>query len=762
VARAARGAGRKNGPGKAAAARDGQTAEVERGFQPLQSKLRPPRSCVELVARGRLVGALRGSTAPLAIVCAPAGWGKTTVLTQWVARERRTTAWLQLDAADNDVLVFLTYLALAIERVAPLERAVFEWLESPAPPVAERIQPAFATALGVAPPFLLVFDDAHLLANPRCWQVLRFVLEQLPAGAQLALGARTRPRLPLPRLRSQGRVIELGASELALDLDETLELLRLRGITADPEPAAALRRATEGWPAGVSLATLVAEGSDPAEWPTHVHGRRLEIAQYLTAEVLDRQPRPVRRFLTRTSILDRLSADLCRAVTGAPDAAALLQRLVSDNLFVSALDDRGEWYRYHHLFAELLRGELERRDAEATPDLHRRAAAWCEEHALREEAILHWLAAGEVARAATIFCDARIAMAAEGRGFETMCRWLRFFSDEQILSHPALTLTAAWLYSMTDEPRAGRIWDAIALGERFDDSPSPDGAVSLRSSQLSLQTAVAAHGAARMLDDAVEAAALEADGTPQWRTGTMMTLGVAQWVAGRNADARATMQTVLREAPGCNISAEVGALGHLSLVEADEGHWPEAELLADEVERLIRESGYGMHGPTMGALCAQARVAARRGDIAALEALTAAIDAGRQRPMMPPWLKLYTAVILGEIALGCGDLPAAERWVADGSARLADWPDAGMLRPRLERLRAAAEERRLSDRLTPAERRVLELLATHLSTKEMGQRLYVSLNTIKVHKLAIYRKLGAHSRSEAVERARELGLLPRV
>ena len=374
------------------------------GLQCLPSKLRPPRPHVELVAREALVATLLRSTEPLVLVSAPAGSGKTVTLTQWLRSESRPAIWLRLDGSDNDPLVLLRCLAVALDQVLGVDPEILELLQLRSPPLVERVLPGLAAAVAGARPFVLVLDDAQLVQKEEAWAHVELVLENLPEGAQMVVATRSDPPLPLGRLRASGELLELRFEDLAFDRDEALALLRLHGAgeggaedAGGRDMVAALLEATEGWATGLYLASQTARGRSPDEWLPEVRGDQRAIADYLLGEVLERQPADLQRFLLETSILDELTAPLCAAVTGRADAGAVLARLARENLFVSALDDRDERYRYHHLFADLLRSRLERLEPERPPQLHRRAAAWYEAHDEAEPAIRHYLAAGDVA-----------------------------------------------------------------------------------------------------------------------------------------------------------------------------------------------------------------------------------------------------------------------------------------------------------------------------------------------------------------------------
>ena len=395
-------------------------------------------------------------------VTTPGGFGKTIALSQWAESDPRPFAWLQADGADDDPVLFLAYVVAALGAVIDVDPMVAGWLQLAPPPVATRILPALSAAVNVAAPFVLVIDDTHLISNDVCWQIVDLLAQQLPPGAQLCLSGRVLPSLPLARLRAEGRLIELGPANLALDAEETADLLRLSGTSATAETASRLCDITDGWATGVYLAALAGQQAPTEEWLAGIHGNRREIARYLASEVLERQPPSLARFLLRTSILARLSPGVCRAVTGDRQAGMHLRTLARQSLFVSALDDADEWFRYHHLFAEFLQAELARSDEAEVATLHARAASWFESRGALDEAVRHWLAAGDVARAGHIVCRVHMDYAQHAR-HETTRRWLEMFTDEQILSDPALTITAGFVGPMTDDTPRGRRWVAQAL-----------------------------------------------------------------------------------------------------------------------------------------------------------------------------------------------------------------------------------------------------------------------------------------------------------
>ena len=728
-------------------------------LRPLESRLRPPRPSLALVRRDALLASLAASTAPLTLVSAPAGAGKTTVLLQWFDERELPKAWLTLDRDANDPIVLLTYLALALARVAEVGPTVLEWLRLSAPPIREAILPTLAAALAGAPPFLLVLDDGQRLTAEPCWGLLAVLFDALPPGARVAIATRRDPEIPLARLRAAGRLAELRFADLALDSDEAALLLAMNGRQADEQVVAALLDVTEGWAAGLYLAALSGDAKGAAGGL--LPGDRHEVGRYLTSEVLAQQPAKLRQFLLETSILDRLCPDLCRAVTGRSDSGELLRRLAGENLFVWALDEKEWWYRYHHLFAEYLQAELARRSRAEVERLHASAARWLEGEGDVEAAARHWLAAGEVANAVAVVGRVALEYLFRSGHVETVRRWLELFSDEQIQGDVPLTLTAGMIYPISGDSRLGRLWMEAAVSERVDDSLTPDGGTTLRGLQALLRAVMGAEGLASMREDAELAASPQVAVSPMWRSGAGTLLGCARWLQGDVAGAQEVLRRTVADGRVSNTNAQLAALGYLSVVAADEGRWEEADAWATEATRCFAESGFGRIPTMVTVFLAEARVLAHGGDSGARDPAAVAAGMFEQRQLVWPWLESLTSTILAAIYFDLGDVDEAQRWTSAASLCLAAWPDAGILRNRVTQLSVALLQRRGVQPLTKAESRVLELLPTQLSGDEIAARLFVSPNTVRTHIRAIYRKLGAEARTEAVERAREVGLLSR-
>ncbi|SNS14505.1 LuxR family transcriptional regulator, maltose regulon positive regulatory protein [Geodermatophilus saharensis] len=445
----------------------------------LETKLHVPRRRRGLVARPRLLERLdRGTEAALTLVSAPAGFGKTTVLTDWltsVAAGQRPVAWLSLDQRDNDPAVFWTYLVAALRTAAPgVGAGALALLQSPRAST-EAVLATLVNDLSASPDdVVLVLDDYHVVDAPEVQDGMSFLVEHLPAQVHLVIAGRADPALPLARWRARGDLVELRAADLRFTADEAAAYLDVAtGLTLTTADVAALEQRTEGWIAALQLAALSMQGRDDvAGFIAGFAGDDRYVVDYLVEEVLARQPERVRSFLLQTSVLSRLTGPLCDALTGRNDGKAMLEALDRANLFLVPLDGRRRWYRYHHLFADVLHVRLQDELPDAVSGLHRQAAEWYERSGDRAEAVHHALAGGDVARAADLV-ELALPALQKGRQEATMRRWLEALPDEVIRVRPVLGVghAAALMVSGRVEGVEARLRDA----ERWL-SPTPDGA----------------------------------------------------------------------------------------------------------------------------------------------------------------------------------------------------------------------------------------------------------------------------------------------
>ncbi len=416
----------------------------------LATKLYAPPPRPKAVQRRRLTERLNHGLAAggrLTLIAAPAGFGKTTLAGEWAAGLERPIAWLALDEGDNDPTRFLTYLVAALQTVAAgLGEALAAVLQSRQPPPAETVLTALLNELTALPgPLVLVLDDYHVIEAATVDRALAFLLEHLPPQLHVVLTTREDPQLPLARYRARGQLTELRAADLRFTAAEAAEFLsQVMGLHFAEADLAALETRTEGWVAGLQLAALAMQGTQsrpgqPAasEFIRSFAGDHRYIVDYLVEEVLRRQPEPVRQFLLQTAILDQLSGPLCEAVTGLADGGARLEALERGGFFVVPLDDRRRWYRYHHLFADVLRAHLKAEQPDQLATLHQRASAWYERNGSAADAIHHALAAADFARAADLI-ELAVPAVRRSRQEAVLLGWLRALPAELFRNRPML------------------------------------------------------------------------------------------------------------------------------------------------------------------------------------------------------------------------------------------------------------------------------------------------------------------------------------
>ena len=445
-----------------------------RAFELLRAKLDVPPPRPGIVERSALVGRLsRERSGRVVSVVAPPGYGKTTVLGQWAAHDRREFAWVSLDHRDNDPVVFLTYVAEALNADSTIGPAVFKALSGPGDSLWARGLPRLVSALAArSEPLVLVLDDVHELENDECLDALAALLLHVPRGSQLVLSGRTEARLGLPKLRADGELLELGPAALALSDAEAYALLTAAGAEVTKAQAEALNERAEGWAAGLYLAALSLDGGSSSVGS--FGGDDRFVTDYLRAEELNRVEPAQLEFLLQTAVLEPMCASLCDTVLERDDSAQMLEQLERQNLFVVALDHQRRWFRYHHLFREMLQAELERREPELPSTLNRRAAAWCNANGQPEVAIEYSVAAGDTDEVAKLVGAIAGTYYRSGR-VNTVERWLAHFDDSELLKrYPVIAVMGVWVHALRGRPDAAERW-ALAVETAHSEDPMPDG-----------------------------------------------------------------------------------------------------------------------------------------------------------------------------------------------------------------------------------------------------------------------------------------------
>jgi LuxR family transcriptional regulator, maltose regulon positive regulatory protein len=739
------------------------------GPELLRSKLRPPAPREGLLPRARLQVRLQvGLQGKLCLLDAPAGFGKTTLLTQWCAGAGAgRVAWVSLDRGDNDPTRFWTYVVEAFRTVEPDVGAIaLQALQRPSADLYRAVLPSLLNELStIDPQLVLVLDDYHLVTNAACHQTLGFFLDHLPPGVHVALSTRADPPLPLARMRARGELAEIRFVELEFTDEEASALLNgSMGLELAAEDVERLAERTEGWPAGLYLAGLSLRGrQDASRFIASFHGDNHHVADYLSAEILAHQPEEIRTFLVRTSILERLSGPVCDAVLESEGSGELLGELERSNLFLTPLDDHREWYRYHHLFAQLLRVELGHREPALLLTLHRRAAAWHRQAGNVEEAIHHATAAGEFSEAATLIARHWLGYWRRRR-LATVARWLDELPDEAITANPPVAYVAAWIggFSGASKQEAER-WLAATEDDTWE-GVLPDGIKSLAFGAALTRAALLFDDVGRSAGAARRALDLAGSEPSPFSWMAQAALGRALYLSGHSAEARPRLEELVRAvSPSAQPFAVMTALAVLSLIAGDQDDDRTAATLARRAVEVAEAQGL-----TAEPLCGIAHLALGR----ALTCQGAFAEAEEQLGRALGVLEIdsmvlhraHTLLLLASVRRGHEDLPAARVLVEQAQEMIERCADPGILSILLERsvraLDTAPHHRRVERApLTDRELAVLRLLPSQLSNREIGRELYVSINTVRSHVQAIYRKFEVTTREEAVAHARQLGLL---
>jgi LuxR family maltose regulon positive regulatory protein len=729
----------------------------------MASKLRRPVVRPGTVPRRSLIDRLaQDDLRPIVSVVAPSGYGKTTLLSQWAGRNGQSFAWVSLDERDNDPKVMLSYVAAALDAVQPVGERVFEALASPVSSVPGSVVPRLGSAFwSMTSPVVLVVDDVHLLHNTECREALSMLADHVPAGSRLVLAGRDEPPLRIARLRAEGRLLEIGPGDLSLSLEDAAVLLRAAEVTLSGDDVVALHRRTEGWAAGLYLAALyLKEGGPLGAAAVSFGGDNRLVSEYMEAEFLARISARHRVFLTRTAVLERMCGSLCEAMLEQPGSAATLTELAHSNLLLVPLDRRSQWYRYHHLFRDMLLAELERLEPGLLPVLRRRAAGWCLANGRPEEALEYSIAAEDVDEVARLVETLAWPAFRQAR-LTTLQRWFGWLDARGgIEPHRMVAVWASLLAATVGRSAEAERWADVVDRPEFRDETRPDDPGAEAWAAV-LRALLCRRGVKQMLADADEAVRrFAAAGIAAPVAGTCR--GLALILSGDPQGADTCFEEVL--SGGGDIGAPdvlADTLCERSLLAIARGDWNSAEAFASQAR--IRERQAGIQEMLVCAV--QARVALHRGDVAA--ARRELVSAQRLRPVLTyvfPHLAVQARLELIRAYLALADMAGARVLMLEVDEILERRPDLGTLVGEARALRARLSAERApaaagASSLTAAELRVLPMLATHMSFPEIGTEMFLSPHTVKSQAMSIYRKLSASSRHQAVTRSRELGLL---
>ncbi len=670
----------------------------------LTTKLYTPRVRPELVLRPRLVERLNaGLHHKLTLISAPAGFGKTTLVAEWLGRATRPATWLSMDESDNDPARFLTYLVAALQKVNPaIGTATQAMLQAPQPPAPEVLLTALINDIAATPmPFVLVIDDYHAIQTLAIHQHLIFLLDHLPAQMHIVLISREDPPFPLSRLRARGQMTDIRQADLRFTEEETRDFAQcVMQVALSTADITTLHACTEGWVTGLQFAALSMQHySDVHRLLQSLTGDNRYILDYLMDEVFQRQPAEVQDFLLKTSVLERFSAPLCDAVTGHKESDSILLALERANLFIESLDEVRRWYRYHHLFGDLLRHRLETRLPDQVRTLHIQAAQWFAANGFLEDAVQHALAAADWIRAAELISSGLSTTLLRRGEIATLRRWIETIPATLVCERPNLCEEYAWVLILTEQLDAAETY--LARAEHMAQSMG-------EAAQPLLGGIAAAHvhiarvrgDHARVVELSEKALALLPEDALSERSIVALNLGITQWFAGQLDRAETALKEAERTARGSeNISAWIPALVFRGRILAAQGKLREAadlwqqiveqggqtsmvclahydlarlsyesnrlDTAADQVQKGLASSLLGGSPEfQVGGLGILALIKQAQGDtLAVQEALDKSTHLLGEADISPP-TRLYNLVIRLLIALAQGDLEAASRIAA--------------------------------------------------------------------------------------------------
>jgi LuxR family maltose regulon positive regulatory protein len=734
-------------------------AEPDRSL--LEAKLAIPEPHPGGVSRAQLIEAAQSSERRVISVSAPAGYGKSTLLAQWARAEPRPVAWVSLDRLDDDPVALLRLLATAHARISSGSADLVTNLGGAlGESVLGRAAPRLASVFRTSPPFVLMLDDLHELRSRDCHDALGVVVAGIPQGSQLVAASRSEQPL-VPQLRVTGDAWEIGASDLAVDAAGAEQIFSDEHVDLTREEAVDVTDRTEGWPAGLYLAALIARHNDGAV--STVSGDDRYLADYLYRASLMYLSEDTQRFLRRTAVLDQLCAPLCDALLEGAGASGQLRDLEASNMFLIPLDRRREWYRYHALFREFLLAELERVEPDVIMKLHLRAADWYESNGSSVTALEHLLHTTERDRSLRLMTELTLPTYQAGQ-ISTVQRWLSTVGGAAVEAYPPLAVLAGWVAALSGQTAQAQRWASIIDAASYDLTPE-DGTASFDSARAMLRSMMCPAGPEQAMIDSTLAVTEEPPWSP-WRDQALCISAEAHLLVGE-VDEAVVQFTESSAAAATSGSSDATILSdsELALVAMDRGRWAEAEEHEDRSLAAIEETRMHDYATSVLGVAGAARLAVHRGDLA--EANRRLTQAMRGRPSLTfvlPFLAVRVRLQLAKVYFAMADASTARHLLREIDDILLRRPALGTLIEEVSEFRALLAsggqvETSTGPPLTSAELRLLPYLQTHLTLREIGERLFVSRNTVSSEVSSIYRKLGVSSRGAAVKQATTIGLL---
>jgi LuxR family transcriptional regulator, maltose regulon positive regulatory protein len=738
----------------------------------LKPKLRAPLPRPEQLIRRRLLAFLSNSLdRKVSVISAPTGYGKTTLLAHWRQIEEVEVpfAWVSLDEQDNDLVRLWRHIVEALRHVVPEEdfaADILVGLSAVGQDFVGMTLPTLINELAELPyRVVVVLDDYQFISEEDAHGSVAFFVEHLPENVHLVISSRSDPPLHLGRMRARAQINEIRTEELAFSQEEAECLLNDKlGLQIGPDDLCVLLERTEGWPAGIYLASLSLQNKvDKHAFIESFRGSNRYIVGLLGEEVLADLTEQLRRFLLESSVLRTMKGPLCDALTGREDSAILLRELARSNLFIISLDEQGEWYRYHHLFSELLLYELKSSQPHLVPTLRSRASLWLEGAGYFEEAIRQAMAAEDYERVGLLIARHWYGYVMAGQ-MVTVERWLESLPEQMIIHDAPLALVRAWMCALLGRREESARFLTLAESIPYE-GPLPDGTASVEAGAAILRASFGYTGVQSALEAARRAAELEPGESSPWAGLVRFALGSSLYLSGEQARARKPLEEALALTGDDQRLVRVVTLSFLSFVDAEEGLLEDAESRARAAQALVEGlRPYGIAQTTLAPI-ALGRVLAELGRLEeAQKELESALCARGRLPGLSPWPTLIGLLALAQVYAARGDRAAARTVLAQARSILEDFPDAGIFPELLERHQRRLRTRQpregqLNGQLTDRELDVLRLLVGELSTRQIAQSLYVAPSTVRTQVKSIYRKLGVSSRSAAVEEAHIRGLI---